>query len=307
MNKVSAVMFKHWLAVVGFCLFSFSAHGDAALAVKEGIVDEARVMFEQPITQQEQSYRMVLSAIRRVNNEWRAGSERQVRARVARKTYELKDPDSFGALQTQLERRIDASPKMQWVFRCLGLDCGSSNGWANEFFQIKQLHGLDNSQFYAVLQESEDARPARYHVIYLVQRGNRRVYLQWDTLIPTGSSEAQLTSALLGRVLEENRYMVLPGASIRGGELVVTEAVLAAVRDFLQQNPRARLRLVGHDYESGELSAQKERSLGYAQQALEAIVKEAKDIDRQRLSAHGVGSLAPAGGSRQARIVLLLH
>lgn len=307
MNKVSAGMLKHWLAVLGLCLVSFAAYGDAVSDVKEGIVDGARVMFEQPLSQQEQSYRLVLSSIRRVNNEWRAGSERQVRARVARKTYELKDPDSFGALQSQLERRIDASAKMQWVFRCLGLDCGSSNGWANEFFQIKQLYGLDNSQFYAVLQESEDARQGRFHVLYLVQRGNRRVYLQWDTLVPTGGSEAQLTSALLGRVLEENRYLVLPSTNIRGGEVTVSDGVLSAVRDFLEQNPRARMRLVGHDYQSGELSAQKERSLNYAQQVLETLVKDGKELDRQRLSAHGVGSLAPAGGSRQARIVLLLH
>lgn len=299
-------MFKNWLAVLSLCVVSFAAHGDPVSAVKEGIVDGARVMFEQPMSQQEQSYRMVLNSIRRVNNEWRSGSERQVRARVARKTYELKDPDSFNALQTQLEERIEAEPKLQWLFRCLGLDCGSSNGWANEFFQIKQLYGLDNSQFYAAIQESEDARPARFHVLYLVQRGNRRVYLQWDTLVPTGSSEAQLTSALLGRVLEENRYLVLPGSTIRNGEAVVTDAVLSAVRDFLQQNPRVRMRLVGHDYESGELSAQKERSLSYAQQVLEAILKNGNDADRQRLSAHGVGSLAPAGGSRQARIVLLL-
>ena len=61
------------------------------------------------------------------------------------------------------------------VFACQGLDCGRSTVWANDVFRVKELVAPDAAQFYLAVA-GEDAVAA----IYIVQRGNRRVYAHVD-------------------------------------------------------------------------------------------------------------------------------
>ena len=65
------------------------------------------------------------------------------------------------------------------------------------------------------------------------------------------------------------------------------------------------LRIVGHDYSAENLKKQEQRSLEYAQQLKEKL--EAIGVEGRRLSAYGLGSLAPGRkNANKARIELIL-
>lgn len=83
------------------------------------------------------------------------------------------------------------------LFYCESRDCGESFFWANQIFQQPVLFGSDRNQYLWVVQ---DRGQPRYHVLYLVERPNRRIYLHEDTLtVPLGLETADQIVQMLDR------------------------------------------------------------------------------------------------------------
>ncbi|MBW7833128.1 MAG: OmpA family protein [Simplicispira suum] len=89
--------------------------------------------------------------------------------------------------------------------------------------------------------------------------------------------------------------------------------VLAGVAQYLQAQPDVRLYVVGHTDASGELEGNLELSRERAQAVVDALVRDF-GVAPGRLSAHGVGPLAPwadnqssAGRARNRRVELVRH
>ena len=77
---------------------------------------------------------------------------------------------------------IMSIPDQVVLFDCQSRACGSSNAWANNFFNDYLLYGADANQS---LMVTRDGR-GHYWVLYINRRGAGDVMVRLDEIIPTG-------------------------------------------------------------------------------------------------------------------------
>lgn len=286
----------------GLVVFTALPLAVCAQDVAEQLADDGRVMYEGRAAEEE--YRLALSSLKKVNNQWRISREQKLRGLVERKTVEFSNNTAFGEAKSELQQSLAEVSGATVAFTCEGLDCGSSSGWANHVFGVKTLYGLDLYQYYTVLHIPR-ADETLHGVYYLVQRGSGRVYLQQD-LIRTQEAAASttlVTEAALQQRLTVSGYWTIAGADEALQKMNNAEVMLLS--DLMRQNRRWKIAVVGHNYQSVPLPEQIKRSRTHA----EVIEKQLLDagISADRLSSHGVGSLAPAGRVGEGRVELVLQ
>jgi hypothetical protein len=126
-------------------------------------------------------YIVALDKYKKRDNQWLPEKSLRQQGQLLRYTVELPrhytEEEAFAFYRNQLP----ASATL--AFGCQQRACGESNNWANDHFGVKQLYGANNSQRYGVLtfKSSPDAAPT-YITIYIVRRGNQRLYAQLDVL-----------------------------------------------------------------------------------------------------------------------------
>jgi len=118
------------------------------------------------------------------------------------------------------------------------------------------------------------------------------------------------------RTLASSGRVLLAGAGFGSGSAVMdetTHAVLARVATYLKANPAVRLYVVGHTDGTGDLEDNLELSRQRAQAVVDTLEHDF-EIDHSRLTAHGVGPLAPvadnntaAGRAKNRRVELVRH
>ncbi len=298
MNKYSA-RFSSWL-FLAFLLVASPARVQSRVAPPD-MLDGARLIYETEIAAGD--YQLVTSSIKKINGQWRAEKLQLVTGSIKRATYELKPAPGFRQVERQLLDFYKSSTAYRLVFNCDGLDCGSSSGWANEFLNVKQLFGLDSFQNYSVWETGNPERRG-YVVLYLVQRGNKRTYLQWDQITLGADASATLQPEAVEQALASTGHYRVPDFSLDpDGAPRISDRSVAVLRAYFARNQGKRMRLVGHAYDGGELKAEQEKSRLYAAFVLQSL-REA-GVATDTISVHGVGSLAPAGLPTQARVELI--
>lgn len=280
-------------------LLANCALAQADLMAETAFADDARrVYHSQPAAG---DYRLVKSAIKKVNNLWRAEEERLL-GLVVRNTFILNDALTYREAREQLQNAAQAS-NMQTIFTCEGLNCGSSNGWANEYLNIKQLYGLDNYQYYLAVQNANSAQQNQVQVYYLVQRGNKRIYLQQDVITLKTPRVKSLA------VDEIERKLRLDGA-ITALVLPDDGSMTQAQRDEMRRlvrllgaQPLWRMRVVGHNYRARGYELRQAQSLQAANEVREQMLEQGAATGQ--ITAHGLGSLVPtAGASDRVELVI---
>lgn len=264
-------------------------------------LDRGRIVYESE--PREKEYRLALSSLKKVNNQWRVSREEKITGVVQRKTVELSNTATFAEARRQLREALTGVQGATVAFTCEGLDCGSSSGWANHVFNVKILYGLDSYQYYTVLR-TERGDQTVYAVYYLVQRGSGRIYLQQD-IVKSQSAEADVapvTEASIKKHLMSHGYWTIPGEERSLQSMDAAE--VEHVKTLMTENRHWQLAIVGHNYQSVSLDEQRARSLLHAkvieQQLLDAGVSAAQ------MNSYGLGSLAPAGRVGLARVELVL-
>lgn len=112
-------------------------------------------------------------------------------------TWRLGTELSLQDAHQQLEAVL-AAENPERLFYCEGRDCGESFLWANSIFQRPVLFGSDRNQYLWVIR---DPGQPRYHILYLIERPNRRIYLHEESLlVPEGMETAGQIKLLLERV-----------------------------------------------------------------------------------------------------------
>lgn len=264
------------------------------------ILDGARKMLEAQ--QDDGNYRLVTGSIKKVNNQWRAEKQQNLTGRVTRETYELQSSVTFSHAKRKMLDYFVGRQGYRRVFTCDGLDCGSSSGWANEFLNVKQLFGLDNYQNYSVWEMTGQRKG--YVVLYLVQRGNKRIYLQRDVIDLAGEQPGQVDVREIEQTLTRIGYYRVPGFELdASGAPRLSAAGLESLKSFLARSGDAHWRLVGHDYSNAGPEAEQEKSLLYAAFVIQQLRDAEAPVDR--ITAHGVGSLAPESAPGMPRVVLV--
>ncbi|WP_075188018.1 DUF4892 domain-containing protein [Teredinibacter haidensis] len=258
----------------------------------------ARVIYTQTVS--DDDYRLSLSAPKKINSQWVFERREKLQGKVSRQTLELESTYTFNDARRRLETFFKTK-QARLLFSCSGLDCGSSNAWANEVFKVKQLYGLDTLQWYQVWETTEDGIP-NYLIAYLSQRGNRRIYLQLESLEVSGDQvvliEANPRSVL--NSLLENAFYVVPGTSVAAEK----NQHLVTVASALKLRPMQKVIVVGHIYQSRKTEENLQLSVQLAEQVYNRLI--VLGVREAQLSFHGVGALAPQRRNGLSRVELVL-
>lgn len=136
--------------------------------------DQARLLYSKESDRV--IYRLALSPYEKRGNRWLPEKYERLKGSLKKLTYEL--PRSSGEQEVFEFYREQLPKNAEVLYQCEGRNCGESNNWANDHFNIKQLYGLDQYQFYGTYKIGEE----QVVTLYSVRRGNRRVYMQIDIL-----------------------------------------------------------------------------------------------------------------------------
>ena len=264
----------------------------------------ARVMYQTH--EKVDDYTLALSSYKKIAGNWKMDRSQRLKGELHRYTLELPEGHS---LENGFDYYLDQvhTSNSRELFYCKARDCGTSNSWANNHFKVLQLYGMDQYQQYAAYEVASANRKPVYVSLYAVRRGNKRVYMQIETLsvdqvlvLGVASSPESIINAL-----NRDGYYVFPDLVVDDNQgntrIDIKPAHIEALVNVLTQEKSWKLALVGHDYVQPSLIEQQTASLAYAEQIKSALVE--KEIEKNRLQVYGLGGLAPAGkGDRAARV-----
>lgn len=157
------------------------------------------------------------------------------------------------------------------LFQCSSRQCGSSNQWANNYFKVAELYGVDRKQFYLSATTGN-----MQLALYTVKRGNRRVYIQMNMIEPLEQTEASLSADL-----EQQGFSWLSSSEN-------VEPLL----NYLISNPQQKI-LIGsyNGSEGGALSELLSMSKTTADNVADLLLS--RGVDPQRIETVGVGPAIP--------------
>lgn len=214
--------------------------------------------------------------------------ERSIRlqGRLTSITYRVPDghaaADVFAFFRAQLEQQ-----NADIMFQCSSRQCGSSNQWANNMFNVAELYGIDRSQSYLA------AKVGGAHVaLYTVKRGNRRVYAHIDIVQPEQQSAASIANEL-----QQHGFSWLAVDFSNAAKLA--EGVQPLI-EYLQQNNNDRIVLTGYmaAVQGQSLMDMILSSQTNADRVAQLLLESG--IEQDRIETAGVGPLVPSMEQRSS-------
>ena len=250
-----------------------------------------------------QPHEFVVSAVEKIRRELKI--ERKVRANAQLKSATYQVPNGT-PLDSVFEHYRGLVAEDQVLFECAGRDCGRSNQWANQVFGLPILYGPDANQRYLAGRIAED-----FVSVYVIQRGNRRIYAHVQLLDVTEVIAVERNAEVL-RQLTGRGYAEISGLRPRrDGTLPESAAAtLSAVGSQLRVVKDRQIYVVCHLYSASSVPAQLERAQSCADAAAEllreGIGAEAGSVGKLSLIPFAAGPLLPRGSENVSRIELVL-
>lgn len=125
-----------------------------------------------------EKHHIALSKNKKIDGRWVFDKEQKVDGELTQTLWQIVTDDTLQNIANFYQAWVSGADK-EVLFQCDSRSCGSSNQWANGFFQHKQLYGPDANQYYWVVKQQNT-----YTIIYLIERGNRNIYLYVEELQP---------------------------------------------------------------------------------------------------------------------------
>jgi hypothetical protein len=122
-------------------------------------------------------WQLALSKNRKVDGDWIFDDYQNITGSLESVTYRIFTSKRLLEISRFYQTYAETGDNKKLLFSCKGRSCGSSNEWANRYFGVRELYGPDVNQRYWAMQ-FDDA----YLALYLIERGNGRIYLQAETL-----------------------------------------------------------------------------------------------------------------------------
>lgn len=146
------------------------------LSAAESFIPPAGAQLLDEKQQIEGHFRIAKGRIRGVNNRWQFEDEDNINGMASFRTWQLDDSVNYLDNVAYIKQRLEQADG-EVIYQCQGRSCGASNIWANSYFNDWRLYGPDDRQYLWVsLQEQQ------YRLLYLIERGNRKVYLHEKTI-----------------------------------------------------------------------------------------------------------------------------
>lgn len=244
---------------------------------------------------------LITGRVDRIRRELRVDDQIEVDGTLESVIYQMPEGTPVADVEAHYRERLDG----QVLFRCSGRACGRSNDWANQVFGEWILYGPDRNQRYLAMEWQ-----GRLVSLYVIERGNRRVYAQLQVLEPQDGAAAE-PAPLLARTLAERGWAVIDGIEPEpdGSLSAGAREVLAQVPGRLGPLAVERLYVVCHVGDSGgDVAAKLAASQRCAESAREAL-REAAAAEGgagPRFEGFGAGPLLPRSRHPGSRLELVL-
>lgn len=243
-------------------------------------------------------YFFALSAARKVNNSLRVEKELRDDVRGWVELSEVKRGHDTAAVF----RHYYAQTKAQGgeiLYECEGRGCGQSSVWANDVFGQATLYGKDRNQFYfAAHFRASDG--LWMHTVYVVERGNGRLYVYQQYLkLLTLSEKEQANTEFdfsdrgLVKMFVIDAHGQSPSAF--NPDLDVIEKIL----EFAAASPDLGVYVVGHRV-SGFASVKEAVAISEQTALVVAELLKRRGITARRVEVSGVGPLVPVKQTKRA-------
>ncbi len=276
-HKQGMKCFLYLFTLLSLSVFQVQAADKSIDFPRAELVEETQVKNSE--------YRLVLSELKRKQATTSGEVERLISGDMTRQFWQLSVNHE---VEQVLEHYLTQWKDAQVMYRCSGLDCGSSNFWANKIFENAKLYGRDANQAYLVAMIP--GSPNRIFVLYAVQRSKQKLYFNLD--------EITSTDALTGEEVERRQLMTslqqeagwLEGMHVTDGRIDEKQSdVLLNTLKNLDGSIKRRLYLVVHCYQANNMADNFACSTRLAQQMRAAIYE---DFEIQ-VFGHGALTLPP--------------
>ena len=182
-NTIETLLSKYKLIIVSVLMFLFSQFtwsDDIAEADALVITPYSHSSLSSSAQFSNDDYLVLLSVPKRVNNQLRVDKELRASVSGLKETYRINDghttEQAFKHYLSELQQ-LDA----ELIYQCASRDCGRSGSWSDSVYRNSKLYGKDATQFY--LASALERNGEKWLVtVYLVERGNLRVYAHVETL-----------------------------------------------------------------------------------------------------------------------------
>ncbi len=243
--------------------------------------------------QEDVNYRIVLGGLQRTRGQVVADDSKRLRGDVTRITYEVSQQFT-GEDVVQFFREQFQETELTTLFDCSGRACGSSNYWANDIFRNRILYGPERNQYYMAARTNTGAEVESYIALYIITRGNRKIYAYLEFFEIEGSPPVIETvgTADLLQTLRNSGSTVLPGISFTASDQLQEGVDMSQLVELLQDDPTINVYLVSHLQDSQTIETLMRRSLSRAQLLRQRLID--LGVDASRISAQGVGPLSPS-------------
>lgn len=291
---MNGFLFRYFIA---FCCGYFLLAKSASAALSDYYPDfvefGSATVLNEVKTASSDEFRLPLDTLKRQNGRMEPKKYLSMQGERHRLTYEI-GRDHSSEVVFRYFMAYFASQKFEVLYECISLKCGSSSDWANKFFKQRVLNGFDESQHYVSLRSSTDDSE-RYIALYVVQSANKKNFVHIIVITP---NEAQTDAAGIVANLLAKGYVALPDIHFsQSGQLDLesSQSDLNAMLSWLQKNPDRKTVLVV----SSSLRSDVDLALRETKNAADQVLYElGKKVDTPRLTAYGIGPLAPSKSQR---------
>lgn len=245
-------------------------------------------------------YTLILGPLKKIKNVLSPKKSRRVNGRLTRITYRIPNGIQSREVFEYFKSRLSGRGEM--LFTCEARECGSSMYWANTVFNRAELYGPEEDQYLLVGQFMQDQQQY-LATVYTIKRGNRRVYAHLEVI--EADLKVRMDPALMLGILQSNGVVHLDDVKFDADNRLIDDPkAIDSLVKLLSLNSSVRVYIVGHAAAEAELDSALIKSRQRAEQLMAKLVQSGISVDR--LSAQGVGPLAPAKGAPGNRIDLVL-
>lgn len=142
----------------------------------------AQIIKSEPV---ESSYiEIPLSKIYRSGRGWEPEKVELIEGTAYQTLYKIGRNVPLDAVVDFYRKAVMSINDNKVLFQCESRACGSSNAWANNFFEDYLLYGADANQSLLVAKDNSE----HYWILYINRRGAGDVMVRLDEVVPAGSA-----------------------------------------------------------------------------------------------------------------------
>ena len=243
------------------------------------------------------NYSLVLGRLQRSRGVVIPENSERLRGDVTRLIYEVSQEFNGEDVQQFFQEQFTERGYEQ-LFSCAGRECGSSNYWANDIFRNRVLYGPERNQYFTAVRIDSAISEPSHLVLYIITRGNRRIYAYLEIVQPAGTAEpVEFVSSEFLVDIEQSLSVAVPGLTFTNDRQLDPAVDLSGLASELQNMRERSFYVVAHLTGPQELEQLLNRSSIRAQTVRQQLIN--LGVDASQLIARGLGPLAPSCKARE--------